>query len=259
MASAVYEGVAGGGDLFQGQKFFIVQKVPLRNTLIEDVKVNMPLSRMAAAANFIKRNGGLVVPQEKNADVLIADHAKPKYAPANSVSWKYLEQSMKKGRLEDLEAHRIGSSGKTGLSGGLNPPKKLTRTPFTHEDDMALSIWVTKAERLGLYVGGYEIYHQFAEKVYFRVRLGCCQAKRFVESSAYLSVVACPLGKASLFPASARDRYGQYRLASEKQGRPATPGHSTCNSVRKRRNYTQCFRCKKTSCGAACHPSLTRG
>ncbi|KFY00687.1 hypothetical protein O988_03169 [Pseudogymnoascus sp. VKM F-3808] len=164
MASAVYEGVAGGGDLFQGQRFFIVQKVPLRNTLIEDVKVNMPLSRMAAATNFMKRNGGLVVPLEKNADVLIADHAKPKLAPVNSVSWTYLEQSMKKGQLEDLETHRINSSGKTGLSGGLSPPKKSTRTPFTHEDDTAISIWVAKAERLGLSVKGNEIYEQFADK-----------------------------------------------------------------------------------------------
>ncbi|OBT59754.1 hypothetical protein VE04_00195 [Pseudogymnoascus sp. 24MN13] len=145
MAGAVYEGVAGGGDLFQGQKFFISQRVPLRAELIDNVK----------------RNGGFVVPLEKNADVLVADDAKPKLAPAGSVSWKYLKQSVEKGELEDLEAHRINSPSKTGLAGG---PQKLTRTPFTHEDSMAISIWVAKAEKLGFAARGNEIYEQFAEK-----------------------------------------------------------------------------------------------
>ncbi|KFY39825.1 hypothetical protein V494_03816 [Pseudogymnoascus sp. VKM F-4513 (FW-928)] len=145
MASIVYDGVAGGGDLFQGQKFFIALRVPQRVELVKNVE----------------RNGGVVVRTEKDADVLIADHAKPTLAPANSFSWKYLEQSMKKGQLEDLESHRIGSTSsprKTGL------PMKLTRTPFTGADDMAIRIWVAKAELKGLSVKGNEIYQQFAEK-----------------------------------------------------------------------------------------------
>ncbi|KAL5350747.1 hypothetical protein ACLOAV_004316 [Pseudogymnoascus australis] len=148
MAPMVYEGVAGGGDLFQGQKFFIMLRVPARNELVKNVE----------------RNGGFVVPLEKNADVLIADHAKPKLAPANSVSWTYLEQSMKKGKLEDLETHRISSPRKTGLPGGPSQPKRLTRTPFTHEESKAISIWVAKAEIMGLPVKGNEIYQQFAER-----------------------------------------------------------------------------------------------
>ncbi|OBT66920.1 hypothetical protein VE03_04197 [Pseudogymnoascus sp. 23342-1-I1] len=148
MAPVVYEGVAGGGDLFQGQKFFISQRVPGRTTFVEGVK----------------RNGGFVVPLEKNADVLIADHVKPWNAPANAVSWKYLDQSIKKGQLEDLETHRIGSPRRAGLPDGPSQPQKLTRTPFTHEESKAISIWVAKAERLGLSVKGNEIYEQFAEK-----------------------------------------------------------------------------------------------
>jgi hypothetical protein len=128
-----------------------------------------------------------VVPQEKNADVLVADHAKPKLAPANSVSWKYLEQSLEKGELEDLEAHRINSPSKTRLPGG---PQKSTRMPFTHADDMAISIWVAKAEVIGLSVRGNEIYEQFAGKVCFRVRISSSLAKRFTESSAYCTIVA---------------------------------------------------------------------
>jgi hypothetical protein len=30
-AAVVYEGVVGGGDLFQGMKFFMLQRVPDRN------------------------------------------------------------------------------------------------------------------------------------------------------------------------------------------------------------------------------------
>lgn len=177
MAPMVYEGVAGGGDLFQGQKFFIMLRVPARNELVKNVEVNIPFPVVKPVTNFSKRNGGFVVPLEKNADVLIADHAKPKLAPANSVSWTYLEQSMKKGKLEDLETHRISSPRKTGLPGGPSQPKRLTRTPFTHEESKAISIWVAKAEIMGLPVKGNEIYQQFAERVCLRVRIDCSLAK----------------------------------------------------------------------------------
>lgn len=128
-----------------------------------------------------------MVPLEKNADVLVADDAKPKLAPAGSVSWKYLKQSVEKGELEDLEAHRINSPSKTRLAGG---PQKLTRTPFTHEDSMAISIWVAKAEKLGFAARGNEIYEQFAEKVSFRVGISSSLAKCFIESSAYCTIMA---------------------------------------------------------------------
>ena len=39
MAAIVYEGLPGNGDLFAGKKFFIIQRVPLRNTLIQYVEV----------------------------------------------------------------------------------------------------------------------------------------------------------------------------------------------------------------------------
>lgn len=45
MAPAVYEGVAGGGDLFQGQKFFILQRIPARTELIDSVKVKCAIVR----------------------------------------------------------------------------------------------------------------------------------------------------------------------------------------------------------------------
>lgn len=42
MATIVYEGLPGNGDLFAGKKFFIIQRVPIRNTLIQYVEVGKP-------------------------------------------------------------------------------------------------------------------------------------------------------------------------------------------------------------------------
>jgi hypothetical protein len=39
MAAIVYEGVGGGGDLFEGIKFFILQRVPSRSTWKELIEV----------------------------------------------------------------------------------------------------------------------------------------------------------------------------------------------------------------------------
>jgi len=39
MAAIVYEGVGGGGDLFGGIKFFILQRVPSRSTWKELIEV----------------------------------------------------------------------------------------------------------------------------------------------------------------------------------------------------------------------------
>jgi hypothetical protein len=59
MASIVYEGVAGGGDLFKGQKFFLTQRVPMRQRFIDDIKVKMSCSKMGAITNCCKAQRGL--------------------------------------------------------------------------------------------------------------------------------------------------------------------------------------------------------
>lgn len=53
----VYEGVAGGGDLFQGQKFFIMLRVPARNELVKNVEVNIPFPVVKPATNFQSATG----------------------------------------------------------------------------------------------------------------------------------------------------------------------------------------------------------
>lgn len=40
MAAIVYEGVGGGGNLFEGIKFFILQRVPSRSTWKELIEVH---------------------------------------------------------------------------------------------------------------------------------------------------------------------------------------------------------------------------
>ncbi|AEO63969.1 uncharacterized protein THITE_2037256 [Thermothielavioides terrestris NRRL 8126] len=90
-APTVYEGVHGKcvGSLFNGIKFWVSMRVPLRSMLT---------SR--------KDNGGNIVLLEKHADVLIADHAR-KDTPAGSVSWKYVEDSVAKGELLNIEDYQI--------------------------------------------------------------------------------------------------------------------------------------------------------
>jgi hypothetical protein len=39
MARIVYDGVGGGGDLFEGQRFHIHQRVPMRPEIIQKIEV----------------------------------------------------------------------------------------------------------------------------------------------------------------------------------------------------------------------------
>lgn len=43
MASVVYDGVGGGGVLFEGMKFFILQRVPSRSRWVELIRVRASL------------------------------------------------------------------------------------------------------------------------------------------------------------------------------------------------------------------------
>ncbi|ESZ95605.1 hypothetical protein SBOR_4001 [Sclerotinia borealis F-4128] len=144
MASIVYDGVGGGGTLFAGMKFFILQRVPMRPRWIE----------------LIQSNGGEVTKFEKKADILIADGAR-KDVPPGSVSWNFIEESAKAGKLVDIEKHRCGAPAGTIREQGSAQPAKTTRTPYTAEDDRLLTKWVLKAERMGRSTKGNQIYMEF--------------------------------------------------------------------------------------------------
>ncbi|KAF7861773.1 hypothetical protein EAF04_007656 [Stromatinia cepivora] len=147
MASIVYEGFGGGGALFEGMKFFILRRVPMRSRWIE----------------LIQSNGGEVTKFEKKAEIIIADGAR-KYAPPGSISWKFIEESAKAGKLADIEAHRCGAQSGTISERATAQPAKTTRTPYTAEDDRILTKWVLKAERMGRSTKGNQIYMELAAR-----------------------------------------------------------------------------------------------
>jgi hypothetical protein len=112
----------------------------------------------------LQSNGGEIVPIEKQADLIIADHA-VKGTPAGSISWKFIEQSVAKGELEDVEDYLAGPPAGTIRAVGSAQPMKKGRTPFTAEDDRILMEWCTRAERKGLSIKGNDLYKQLEEKV----------------------------------------------------------------------------------------------
>ncbi|KAJ4210610.1 hypothetical protein NW767_000883 [Fusarium falciforme] len=122
-----YNGVNGaqGGNIFKDVKFWVAQRVPLRSTWIDD----------------IKQNGGIVVPLEKHADMLIADH-KRLDAPPGSYSWKFIEDSVRNGIIQIKDKYRIGPDPDLPRPVGAKHGAKTTRTPFTKDDDANLARWV---------------------------------------------------------------------------------------------------------------------
>jgi hypothetical protein len=104
---------------------------------------------------------------EKQADIVIADHATD--CPRGSISWKYIQDSVKNGKLKDIEEYRAGLSAHSPRAVGSSQLIKKGRTPFTVEDDQVLADWVLDAERSGLGTRGNEIYKQLEAMV----RLTC--------------------------------------------------------------------------------------
>lgn len=139
-------------------------------------------------------NGGKIVSLEKQADIMIADHARKDAVPG-SYSWRWIEQSVQKGMLEDLEAHRAGLVAGISRPVGSSQPTRNTRTPFTAADDRALALWVTNAERQGLSTKGNEIYQQLERIVGLPILRKAVLTVRPAESSPYLSVLARPVGQ----------------------------------------------------------------
>ena len=83
-----------------------------------------------------------------------------------SISWTFIEKSVKNGKLEDIKDHPAGPVAQNTRPVGSRQPTKSTRTPFTAEDDRILLNWVVKAERDGLAIRGNEIYEQLEKKVW---------------------------------------------------------------------------------------------
>jgi hypothetical protein len=135
--------------LFEGKKFWVAQRVPMRSTFVEQ----------------IKDNGGQLVPLEKMADLLIWDHLRTRDAPPGTISYTYIEHSVKNGVLEDPEAHRCGQPLGTQREMGSVRPAKGTREPYTLEDDRICYKWGVEAERQGVQVKGNDLWKQLGALV----------------------------------------------------------------------------------------------
>ncbi|KAI5208403.1 hypothetical protein AUEXF2481DRAFT_41322 [Aureobasidium subglaciale EXF-2481] len=134
--------------VFADKKFFIVQRVPQRSHFI----------------SLVEGNGGRVVKLEAQADYLIADHMRPD-APAGSLSYKFIDEVIKKGEIPEDESTFLANRSKptkSDATAGASSSKKATRTAFTDDDDKMLYKWVAKAHEEGLALQGNKLYQQLA-------------------------------------------------------------------------------------------------
>ncbi|KAM3509059.1 hypothetical protein MY11210_006475 [Beauveria gryllotalpidicola] len=141
-----YNGVARGdaGRIFNGLKFWVAQQVPMRSDILDHVK----------------RNGGVVVALEKDADYLIADHAR-KNAPSGSISWKFITESVENGVVQIPDRYRIEQAPAGPRQAASGRPARLVRAKFTTAEDAALASWVLAHDR---HLTGNAMYMEFETK-----------------------------------------------------------------------------------------------
>jgi len=114
----------------------------------------------ATVTDLKQDNGGILTRDMDTADVRIADHVRTRgrSAPENSVSYKFIEQSVKKGALEDIDNHRI--TGIVRNPAASTRPSHGKKTPFTGSDDQILSNWVAKKEQEHAALTGNKIFQE---------------------------------------------------------------------------------------------------
>ena len=136
------------GELFSGKSFWLAQRLPSRNTFVQ----------------AIQSNGGTIVMLEKKADYCIADHFR-KDCLEGSISYTFIEQSIKNQALEDPQNHLAGRPIGSARPVGSTDRPKQTRTPYTAEEDRILWKWVQKHVNNGGSLAGNVIYKQLEAKV----------------------------------------------------------------------------------------------
>ncbi|KAF3018537.1 hypothetical protein E8E14_012152 [Neopestalotiopsis sp. 37M] len=216
-AAIVYEGdVDGqGGTLFKDIKFWVAQRVPMRSTWLQN----------------IQNNGGTVTKLEKQADYLIADHAR-KDSPAGSYSWKWIEQSVKQGELLDKTQFAIKSPGNESRPVGT-VSQKTTRRGFTKEEDELLSKFVARKELQGEATSGNVIYKQFEAK--YPQHTFQSWRDRWVKKLQYLDRPKVSLKEPSLSPPPDAAPAASSAPAPSTKGRGSKVASSADPAPRKRR------------------------
>lgn len=168
MATIAYAGDSDTerGNLFTGKSFFIQQRVPSRQKWVNLVKVCTDHSEAWNTLILQQANAGQIVRLEQQADILIADHAK-NHCPPGSISWKYIQDSVRAGELKDPKDYPAGPATHIPRPVGSSQHTKKSRTPFTAEDDRILTDWVLEAARSGGPTRGNELF----KKLELAVRL----------------------------------------------------------------------------------------
>ncbi|OKO98294.1 hypothetical protein PENSUB_9392 [Penicillium subrubescens] len=113
----------------------------------------------------IQNHGGKVVLLEKDADIILVDHLrKSQTHPPNALSYRYVEQSVRHGKLEDPAPHRVGPAAPRPM-GASNIPTKRTRRSYTLQDDQIVFDWLYPWEQSkGAPTHGNRIYKDLAER-----------------------------------------------------------------------------------------------
>jgi hypothetical protein len=159
MASAiVYEGVERQdaaqaennedtrAGLFAGMKFWLSRQVPQWKKFVDDATAN--------GAEFVNA--------EKQADMLLVDHAR-KNQPPGTYSYRFIEMSLRNGRLESPEDHRVGDASAVDRPvGSVVTGPKGSRTHYTNADDQFLWNMVKPYADNGGYVRGNVIFQEVA-------------------------------------------------------------------------------------------------
>lgn len=147
--------------IFNGLKFWLSHKVPMRNRLKSDIEVrHKGQTDTEATLTIIQINGGKVVLLENKADMLIADHAR-KDSPPGSYSWKFITESVENGVLQVEDRYRIGWDPRGEKNKASNNTQKFGRARYTPEEDAALVHWVLNS---GMARQGNQLYMAFTDK-----------------------------------------------------------------------------------------------
>ncbi|KAH7119736.1 hypothetical protein B0J11DRAFT_570176 [Dendryphion nanum] len=151
-APIIYKDVADdtniSGELFAGKRFWLAQRIPLRNRFKAEIEAN----------------GGQVIALEKNADYCIADHCR-RDCPPGSISYTFIDQSLKDGEIADPQDHPAGPPvGSVRPPGSVSQAPKSGRVAYTAEEDRILYKWVRDHEKIGGAVAGNELYKQLQQK-----------------------------------------------------------------------------------------------
>lgn len=147
--------------------------------------------------NKITNNGGVIVSLEKQADYLIADHARSKDAPAGSLSYRFIEQSIRSGKLEDPVEHPAGPATPLVREVGSSRPAKGARIPFTPEDDRVVCEWVRDCQQQGFSTAGNNIYKQLEQVVCTTLVVQQVEILTCLELETHVAVLARPLPEIS--------------------------------------------------------------